>query len=125
MPFDGQSQRPHRGTCGNPMSRTLAQPIDKRDSSCKEGAPAGEEQPLDMGELVERCLGSAELAQRLVTSFRQRMSDALTAAKVAHQLKGSAANVSAAPLRRLLARIEQRARDNQIEETRDTLLELR
>jgi HPt (histidine-containing phosphotransfer) domain-containing protein len=91
-----------------------------------------------MGELVERCLGSAELAQRLVTSFRQRMSDALTdleravqagdaptAAKVAHQLKGSAANVSAAPLRRLLARIEQRARDNQIEETRDTLLELR
>jgi HPt (histidine-containing phosphotransfer) domain-containing protein len=121
------------------MPRTLSQPLDKRDSPGREGAAgAAADHPLDMAELVERCLGSVELAQRLVASFRLRMSEGLTelerplqagdaaaAAKIAHLLKGSAANVSADRLQRLLACVEEFARDNQIEEAREHLLELR
>jgi HPt (histidine-containing phosphotransfer) domain-containing protein len=94
--------------------------------------------PLDMPELLERCMGSAALAQRLVTSFRSRMEeaaaalecairdqDADTLAKVAHQLKGSAANISAASLQRLLGQLEELAGDGRIEEASESMTQVR
>ncbi|MDX1944215.1 MAG: Hpt domain-containing protein [Pirellulaceae bacterium] len=97
--------------------------LDERPSSRPErgSAPerAGANVPLDMNQLVYRCLGRIELAERLLASFESRFPDTLAQieecrftedrenlARLVHQLKGSAANVSAPALHGVAMRIE-------------------
>jgi HPt (histidine-containing phosphotransfer) domain-containing protein len=71
-------------------------------------------------ELLERCLGNLALAERILTSFEQRVEpdlmeieaaldagDAARAARLAHQLRGSAANASAGAIESLCGELEK------------------
>ncbi|MBI1901442.1 MAG: Hpt domain-containing protein [Planctomycetia bacterium] len=78
--------------------------------------------PVDMQELVARCMGNVEFAERVLAKFRARLDedllelekavraeDAPGIARVAHRIKGAAANVAAHGLRERAAGIEERA----------------
>jgi HPt (histidine-containing phosphotransfer) domain-containing protein len=78
---------------------------------------------LDTEELLARCLGKWELAHRVLSRFRNQLlhdlsllqqavtaGDAGVIAKVAHRIKGAAANVSARDLRERAAELEDVAR---------------
>jgi HPt (histidine-containing phosphotransfer) domain-containing protein len=84
---------------------------------------------LDTEELLARCLGKWELAQRVLTRFRNQLlndltvlqqavtaGDAVVIAKVAHRIKGAAANVSARDLRQRAAELEDVARASEWEQ---------
>lgn len=82
--------------------------------------------PVDLEQLVRRCMGRIELAERLLKSFESRFpvdlskieeclanDDASGLARSVHQLKGAAANISAPELYAILARMEQAVRGQQ------------
>jgi HPt (histidine-containing phosphotransfer) domain-containing protein len=78
---------------------------------------------LDTDELLARCLGKWDLAQRVLTRFRNQVAgdllllqdavvdgDAGLIAKLAHRIKGAAGNVSARALSDQAAALEDAAR---------------
>jgi HPt (histidine-containing phosphotransfer) domain-containing protein len=102
------------------MSKQLLQPADA--ATAPTSIP-GAAMPLDFPQLVKRCMGNVALAERLLSNFEQRfegelsrLSDGMQAhdsqlvARVAHQLKGAAANLAAGRLQQVSAEIEQRGR---------------
>lgn len=93
--------------------------------------------PLDMEQLVRRCMGRIELAERLLKSFESRFPEELTQIEVCleendssslsrlvHQLKGAAANVSAPDLHAILTRMEHAVRCEQPDEARSCVEEV-
>jgi HPt (histidine-containing phosphotransfer) domain-containing protein len=87
-------------------------------------APREPAPPLDRRQLINRCLGRIELAERLIASFQTRFpneagqieralaeGDEPNLVRLIHQLKGAAANVSAPILHGLLTTMEQSARN--------------
>ena len=79
--------------------------------------------PLNFDELLHRCLGNRELAQRVLTKFQVIFADELQAmrqrfeagdweeiGRLAHRVRGSAANVAARELSRLATELENQAR---------------
>jgi len=83
-------------------------------------------------------MGNIEFAERVVAKFRQRFGEDLAelqqqlsnanpdaVARIAHRMKGSSANVSAAGMRELSAVIEQLARSHRTHEIPPRLNELR
>jgi HPt (histidine-containing phosphotransfer) domain-containing protein len=86
-----------------------------------------ESSPIDIQELVDRCMGNLELAQRVFAKLQSQFKDDLIdlelalAAKdsklmacIAHRLKGAASNVAAHNLYRSVASLEESAREGQI-----------
>lgn len=82
--------------------------------------------PFDLPQLVRRCMGRIELAERLLASFESRFpddlckvedclaaDDAAELPRLVHQMKGAAANVSATSLYDILSRMEQAVRQQQ------------
>ncbi|MDB5296013.1 MAG: hybrid sensor histidine kinase/response regulator [Phycisphaerales bacterium] len=76
--------------------------------------------PIDAGSLLNRCQGKSSLAERLLGKFEQQLAaqvDALRQSldrqdrevltRVAHTVKGTAANMSAEPLREAAAELER------------------
>jgi HPt (histidine-containing phosphotransfer) domain-containing protein len=95
------------------------------------------DRPYDMEQLVRRCMGKIELAERLLNSFESRFPEDLskiedslreydspTASRMVHQLKGAAANVSAPDLYKMLARLEDVVRVGQYEQANDCVGEI-
>jgi HPt (histidine-containing phosphotransfer) domain-containing protein len=93
--------------------------------------------PLDMEQLVRRCMGRIELAERLLKSFESRFPEELTQIEVCleendstalsrlvHQLKGAAANISAPDLHAILTRMEHAVRSEQPEAARTCVEEV-
>ncbi|HEX3722054.1 MAG TPA: Hpt domain-containing protein, partial [Nitrolancea sp.] len=83
---------------------------------------------FDREELLHRCMGSLELAERLLNRFEQRFplemgeietswkaGDASTLARITHRLKGAAANIAAPSLRVALQTVEDGARAQRLE----------
>jgi HPt (histidine-containing phosphotransfer) domain-containing protein len=81
------------------------------------------DEPVDYAELLTRCMGNNELAQRVLARFEQSFADGLVElqeafddqsgdriANVAHRLKGASANVSAMKLSDLLSELEELGR---------------
>jgi CheY-like chemotaxis protein len=79
--------------------------------------------PLDIDSLLERCLGNVELVQTMLEKFKGMAADKLAelsrqiasnnaseASRVAHALKGSAANMSAGGIAAVAAEIEKAGR---------------
>jgi PAS domain S-box-containing protein len=77
--------------------------------------------PLDVPSLLRRCRGKTSLAQTLLGKFQEQIQgqledmrrilsqrDLVALAKVAHAVKGAAANLSAEPLRQTAAELEER-----------------
>jgi len=78
--------------------------------------------PYDSDELLYRCLGNQELARRVLRKFHSNFAGELSrmeacceagdleeVKRLAHRLRGSAANVAARELSRLAAELEQLA----------------
>ena len=93
---------------------------------------------IDSTELIARCMGNLEFAERLLGKFQGRLDDdivqlehALQAqntdliARVAHRIKGASANIAAHPLRQRAAEIEHSARENSLTTIPSQLDELR
>lgn len=92
---------------------------------------------LDVPQLLERCLGSRQLIERVLQSFGQRFAEdmelirveieagsAERTAKVAHRLKGASANAAAMELAELAAELESAARDEQLDRAQRVYREL-
>jgi HPt (histidine-containing phosphotransfer) domain-containing protein len=86
----------------------------------------GGESPLEFAQLVHRCMGRIELAERLLASFESRFpvdlsqvekclseGDSTQLARLVHQMKGSAANISAPELHGIMCRMETAVRADQ------------
>jgi HPt (histidine-containing phosphotransfer) domain-containing protein len=111
------------------MSETIARHCETSGPvGSSPAAGLGSELPLDLQQLVHRCLGRIELAERLLTSFESRFpadlaqveqcldeGDPAKMARLCHQLKGAAANISAPQLHLVMSRMEQAVRDGQRE----------
>ena len=82
-------------------------------------APAGQP-PIDAGSLLRRCQGKSSLAERLLGTFGQQLGgqihslrqslerhDREVLTRVAHTIKGTAANMSAEPLRDAASELER------------------
>ncbi len=93
---------------------------------------------IDRPSLLRRCLGKAELADKLLVKLHARLGADLyeikTAAdagdcdllgRCAHRLKGAAANLSAEPLRAVSGDLEMLAKSGNIGAARDTLAKLK
>jgi HPt (histidine-containing phosphotransfer) domain-containing protein len=78
---------------------------------------------IDVSELLGRCLGKRELAQRVLNRFQKQLTDDVVSlqhaldtgdqavlATVAHRVKGAAANVAAHRLHERAATLEEAAR---------------
>jgi HPt (histidine-containing phosphotransfer) domain-containing protein len=91
----------------NAGASSQPQPKTKSASPSKEGADTGGE-PIDADSLLRRCRGKASLAERLLAQFEQQLGEQIHAlgeslerrdrevlARVAHTVKGAAANMSA------------------------------
>jgi hypothetical protein len=101
---------------GDPCSDTFSD----RDDSTRGTADGDVSAPLDMAELDARCLGKTLLVERVLEKFRTKAGgsvaelaaaigarDAARAGRLAHSLKGVAANLSAAKAAGLAAAIEE------------------
>jgi len=92
---------------------------------------------FDLQQLVRRCMGRIELAERLLASFESRFpvdlskieaclaaDDTAGLARLVHQLKGAAANVSAPDLYAILSRMELAVRDEHCDAAQNCLEEV-
>ena len=106
----------------------------RSDTAIAELEPA----PVDLPQLLNRCLGNRPLAERLLSNFGQRFevdlsrlqqgmqaNDSQLVAQVAHQLKGAAANLAAGGLQRISSEIEGKGRANRLDEVDGLLEQLR
>jgi HPt (histidine-containing phosphotransfer) domain-containing protein len=97
-----------------------------------------EQTALNFDELVRRCMGRIELAERLLASFDQRFpveiaeiercllaGDAASAARLTHQLKGASGNVSAVGLHAVTSQIEQSVRLGNLDDAQARLVDAR
>lgn len=101
-------------------------------------AVALHELPLDYAQLVRRCMGKVELADRLLNSFEQRFplelaeiescltaGDVVRLTRLMHQLKGTVANVSANVLHTIVSHLEEVARAGRFADVETGLAEVR
>ncbi len=95
-------------------------------------------QTLDVEDLLTRCLGNAEFAERVLAKFQERseqdlieLEEAITTGdttkvgNLAHRLKGASANVSALGLQMLAAKMEQDIHQDSTEEILADLADLK
>ncbi len=93
---------------------------------------------VDYSDLVARCMGNLEFAEKILGKFEERLEedlgllenevnqhDAAGIARVAHRLKGASANVSASRLCDVLSRLEQLGRTEQLQQVPACMDELR
>jgi HPt (histidine-containing phosphotransfer) domain-containing protein len=91
--------------------------------------PLDADKAINVDELLARCMGNAEIAQRILLKFQERFgldleeleqalrgqdSEAITQA--AHRMKGASANVAAPRIYKLVSEIEQLGRNERISE---------
>ena len=103
---------------------SLAAALAGRSVPEAEHVPARAEDPIDAAALLERCLGKADLATRLLDRFVEESAHQTAkllaavdegrhedARAIAHALKGAAATVGANELASVAAEVECAARD--------------
>jgi ammonium transporter, Amt family len=94
--------------------------------------------PLNVGELCARCLNNVDFTRRILSKFQDRVSEDLAclartiadkkmaeAARLAHSLKGSAANLAAPAVRAAAAEIETLSRAGDVAQAEEALQCLR
>jgi len=100
--------------------------VDRGSPAGAAGSGSADPKPFDLEELLDRCMGNLELAERLLAKFQDRFQADLAEleqalqtgpsgeiARVAHRIKGASASVSALRLRELAGQIEQLGRSDQ------------
>jgi HPt (histidine-containing phosphotransfer) domain-containing protein len=91
--------------------------------------PRGGAAPVNLDQLLARCLGNVEFAERILAKFQQRFAEEFSeleaglaagneerVACIAHRLKGASANVSATGVQELLAELEELGRSRRLDE---------
>jgi HPt (histidine-containing phosphotransfer) domain-containing protein len=94
--------------------------------------------PVELEELLARCVGNIEFAQRVLARFVASFGDDIDRlercfqlhqpeelARIAHAMKGAAANVAAHGLEEQIGRIEEMARSRRLEDFTSCLTPLR
>ena len=125
------------------MSRTTFPWLESQAAIGADGANAygsspQDDSPFNQAELLDRCMGSQPLVDRLLSSFMLRTAADVTtleqtvarrdgegAARLAHLLKGAAANISAYRLQNLFGKAEDLSRADRLDEVSTVLLQLR
>jgi HPt (histidine-containing phosphotransfer) domain-containing protein len=87
------------------------------------------DEPANLQDLFQRCLGNLDLVERVLQSFEGNFEKDLdeleaalkarsltSAAQIAHRMKGASSNVAATSLARELASMEELARNDQTTE---------
>ncbi len=108
-------------------STSFAERTEEEELSAAESTDRA---PLNLEELHRRCMGRLEFAERLLASFEKRFpvevleiaksledGDVPRLARLAHQLSGTAANICAPTLLRIMQKIEETIRQGQLAET--------
>ncbi len=103
-----------------------------------QNAPKPTSDGIDVQELMTRCLGNLQFAQRVVAKFQARLevdlaeldlavqqSDATGVARIAHRIKGASANVAAGGLLASATGLEELALAQDVVEAAGVLAELR
>jgi CheY-like chemotaxis protein/HPt (histidine-containing phosphotransfer) domain-containing protein len=114
-----------------PSVRKATSPV--RDSMV-ESTGASSVPPVDVESLRARCMGSSEIAGKVLATFGAtspgdietlvecvKKGDAKAVANAAHKIKGSAANISAEGVRRAASEIEKLARADELSQTEECL----
>jgi HPt (histidine-containing phosphotransfer) domain-containing protein len=96
------------------------------------------EPSLDLNDLLERCLGRIELAERILRRFQHALDDDLEqleqslwsedvdrAARIAHRIKGASLAAAACEVRDCAMRLERSAKARELDGARACLEELR
>jgi len=113
--------------------RSSPPPLSERvNVTAPESRPPSSVPPVDLDSLLARCMGSREIAAKVLgifsaTSMKDiealvesvKRGDAKAVANSAHKIKGSAANISAEGVRRVAAEIEQLARADALAQTEE------
>jgi HPt (histidine-containing phosphotransfer) domain-containing protein len=135
--MDGYLTKPLRGA-------VLQQAIESRLTAAETAVGEAKEEavdtgePIRLGELLERCMGKATIAKRVLEVFQKQAgeylakveesagkADAAGLAKMAHTLKGAAANVSAEGIRRCAAELERMGMAGQLKGIEQAMAPLR
>ncbi len=125
-------------TEGEPAIRVLRLPASARSNHANTAKRETIEPiPLNVDQLVRRCLGSLDLVERLLNSFENRFpvevaqieqslaeGDSQRLICVCHQLKGASANVSAGILNSIMTKMEVAAQENRLQDVIACLGEL-
>jgi len=106
---------PNQGTAVEPDTGPDTEPADDSPPTADEDAAV-----IDVESLLQRCMGKASIARRVLDKFAQTAGDTLAkieqalesgdteqAGRDAHALKGASANISAEPLRAVAYEMEQ------------------
>ena len=93
---------------------------------------------IDLDQLLVRCMGNLDFAERILQIFQERFDadldeldrllasgDAAGLTGLAHRLKGASANAAAPALHTRVAQIEQLARQESLDAVRPCLVDLR
>jgi CheY-like chemotaxis protein len=121
-----------------PVDSAAAVPGSGSDGARWDSGPGPSTRPFDMEALLERCLGSREIAARALNLFDECLAkdlgllaegllngDAAAAAARAHAINGAASYVSASAIRRLAAELEHLAKHDAVSQIGDRLDRLR
>lgn len=108
------------------------------DGEINPEAGTSEAAPLDLNDLLRRCLGKPEVMQRSIAKFQKGLPEEMRQieqclargeskklALLAHSLKGAAASLSAGSLQAAAAQLEKHAKDGDLAAARCCLAELR
>jgi HPt (histidine-containing phosphotransfer) domain-containing protein len=110
-----------------PRTASFAERTEGEELSAAE---SNDRVPLNLEELHRRCMGRLEFAERLLASFEKRFpvevleiaksledGDVPRLTRLAHQLSGTAANICAPTLLRIMQKVEETIRQGQLAET--------
>jgi signal transduction histidine kinase/CheY-like chemotaxis protein/HPt (histidine-containing phosphotransfer) domain-containing protein len=120
------------------VARFLQSPADADAPLVPESTAPVDASPLNVSELCARCLNNVEFTQRILLKFQDRVLDDLAsltrtiasgkmeeATRLAHSLKGSAANLAAPAVRAVAAEIETLSRAGDAAQAEEALRRLR
>jgi HPt (histidine-containing phosphotransfer) domain-containing protein len=120
------------------MATGFSLPSDRMTTTAETTAPVDGDRPLDYELLLRRCMGRIDLVERLLKSFDDRLpkelaqideclaaGDGERLARLAHQLKGTTANISASAMLAIAAEMEEAARAKQFDKVVAGLAEIR
>ena len=127
------------------LIQTLNRMIQPLPAEPATATPAGsiadqpaDDSPFDLGALLDRCMGDQSFRDRLLAKFPEQAlatvqklaecfatGDAKQAARAAHTLKGTAANLSASTLQKLAAELESLGNSGSLDEAQRRLEALR
>ncbi len=114
------------------------QPQHGMDGEIDPEAGTSEAAPLDLNDLLRRCLGNPQVMEKSVTKFQKRLPEELRqieqslalgeskkVALLAHSLKGAAASLSAESLQATAGQLEKHAEEGNLAAARHCLTDLR